>query len=262
MAVVWAFDFDGVLCDSARETGLSGLKAARVIAPHIATDGLTDERIEQVIAEFCKARPCLETGWEAVLMIIALLSGETSQTLLDFFQSTFKVQLLGSLGTSEDAVKTAFHNARTTWIDANLESWLGAHGFYQDAVDVLKELIEQYTQSQVYVITTKHKVFATQLLEKAGINLPQSHVYGLGSGPKAEVLKAITSGGEGVVFVEDRLATLKSVQQHYPTAQLLLVDWGYNTPVQQQEARQLEITVSSLGSFSTDLSSAASALFQ
>jgi hypothetical protein len=37
---------------------------------------------------------------------------------------------------------------------------------------------------QLYIITTKGKPFALKLLEQYGIAVHESHVFGLGSGPK------------------------------------------------------------------------------
>ena len=45
--------------------------------------------------------------------------------------------------------------------------------------------------STVYVITTKDKSFTLELLSEAGVDIDESRVFGLGSGPKETVLATI-----------------------------------------------------------------------
>lgn len=42
---------------------------------------------------------------------------------------------------SQDALKRLFSDARTTQIESDKSKWLASHGFYQKAVDVVKQLV-------------------------------------------------------------------------------------------------------------------------
>ena len=83
--------------------------------------------------------------------------------------------------------------------------------------------------------------------------IPNDHIYGLGSGPKADVLAQLLAKKiqqqqeqqqqESVVamMVEDNLSTLHKIVANPQLLQgrvlPVLASWGYNTLEQQQEAR-------------------------
>ena len=62
MSNLFAFDFDGVVVDSARETGL----AAHKTLTELKLDIGAERDVDEVLGAFVRARPVLETGWEAV----------------------------------------------------------------------------------------------------------------------------------------------------------------------------------------------------
>eukprot|EP00039_Didymoeca_costata_P009249 m.122124 g.122124 ORF g.122124 m.122124 type:complete len:293 (+) comp14417_c0_seq1:195-1073(+) len=244
---IWAFDFDGVICDSARETGRAGLLACEDLFG-TATSKLD---IDSLLEGFCKARPILETGWEAVIMLQLLSEGIPVDDLIAQFQRGMKAATITRLGVSESDVKQAFKKARNSWIERDAQGWLAAHGFYDKVVASVKDLVQKVSDTvQVYVITTKGKEFALQLLDAAGIPLSPERVFGLGSGPKAEVLKSILekesqkTNNTRCVFFEDRLDTLLNVEESLAKGRsdilLGLVDWGYNTQEDQDKARSHE----------------------
>ena len=53
----------------------------------------------------------------------------------------------------------------------------------------MKEMLAKGTE--VFVITTKQRRFATQLLNGYGVGLPSEQLYALEDGPKTQVLKAL-----------------------------------------------------------------------
>ena len=62
MAIL-ALDFDGVLCDSARETAVSAWRAGSGLWPE---DMHGAEPPENMIRQFTAVRPYLETGYQAI----------------------------------------------------------------------------------------------------------------------------------------------------------------------------------------------------
>ncbi|XP_023639450.1 uncharacterized protein LOC17889958 isoform X3 [Capsella rubella] len=111
----------------------------------------------------------------------------------------------------KDALIDLFGQVRDDWINKDLTTWIGANRFYPGVSDALK-----FASSKIYIVTTKQGRFAEALLrEIAGVIIPSERIYGLGSGPKVEVLKLLQNKPEhqGLTlhFVEDRLATLKNV---------------------------------------------------
>ena len=75
-----------------------------------------------------------------------------------------------------------------------------------------------------------------------GVGQPESHIFGLGSGPKQEVLgRLLSERGDdaAAVFVEDRLLTLdKTMADEALKTKVLpvLAGWGYNTEEQRASA--------------------------
>jgi len=75
-----------------------------------------------------------------------------------------------------------------------------------------------------------------------GVGQPESHIFGLGSGPKQEVLgRLLSERGDdaAAVFVEDRLLTLdKTMADEALRTKVLpvLAGWGYNTEEQRASA--------------------------
>ncbi|KAJ0582235.1 hypothetical protein HanHA300_Chr04g0149971 [Helianthus annuus] len=128
--------------------------------------------------------------------------------------------------------------------------------FFPGVPDALK-----FSSSQLYIVTTKRGRFADLLLrELAGVTIPPERLYALGSGPKVETLKMLQKRPEhqGLTlhFVEDRLATLKNVikDPELNGWNLYLVDWGYNTQKDREEAaNHSRINLLQLSDFTTKL---------
>ncbi|HEY9710356.1 MAG TPA: hypothetical protein V6D48_19270, partial [Oculatellaceae cyanobacterium] len=118
------------------------------------------------------------------------------------------------------------------------------------------------TLTQLFIVTTKEGRFVKQLLQEQGIQLPEDRIIGKEcKRPKHQTLRQLIEAfpGEAVTlwFVEDRLKTLQSVQQQsdLKDVRLYLADWGYNTAVQQEAARNdSTIQLLSLSQFVQDFS--------
>jgi len=70
-----ALDFDGVLCDSVRETAISGWKAGAAIWPDMSDPLPPDELLDA----YRLARPIIEVGQEAILVMRLLKDGHDPQ---------------------------------------------------------------------------------------------------------------------------------------------------------------------------------------
>nr|CAD1835824.1 unnamed protein product [Ananas comosus var. bracteatus] len=219
---LYALDFDGILCDSCGESSLSALKL----------------------------RPVVETGYENLLLVRLLLEiqipsirkssvadGLSIQAILENWLQ-LKPVIMKEWNEERDALIDLFGKVRDEWIRNDFSGWIGANRFYPGVADALR-----FSSSEVYIVTTKQSRFAEALLrELAGVNIPSERIYGLGTGPKVEVLKQLQSmsqhDGLKLHFVEDRLATLKNVIKDPALDQwnLYLGRWGYNTEKEREEA--------------------------
>lgn len=266
-ATIYALDFDGVLVDSASETGRSGWKAAKILFPDAGwiqdIDG-DSKKLQTLIDRFCQARPCLETGWEAALIIKLLADpaegSPSNDEILQNFQSTYRSKILETCKLDKEACNNALSQARNGWIAQNdAQDWLDAHDFYHGACSAVKTFLKENGNENVYIITTKAKDYAQRLLEKEGLykggdgafdtsQIQEAHIFGLGSGPKHEVLASIMEerNADRAVMVEDNLKTLDKIMAHGPIKDKttpFLASWGYNTKEQREKARASQYRV-------------------
>ncbi|KAB1214351.1 hypothetical protein CJ030_MR5G000850 [Morella rubra] len=283
MGDLYALDFDGVICDSCGESSLSAIKAAKVRWPALfeCVDSTTENWI---VEQMYIVRPVVETGYENVLLVRLLLEmkvpaiqksssgadnpgsddrafickvseGLTVEGILENW-SKLKPVIMEEWNENRDVLVDLFGKVRDEWIEKDLATWIGANRFYPGVPDALK-----FASSRLYIVTTKQSRFADALLrEIAGVAIPSERIYGLGTGPKVEVLKQLQKKPEhqGLTlhFVEDRLATLKNVikEPELDGWNLYLGDWGYNTQKEREEAATISrIRLLQLSDFSQKL---------
>lgn len=232
--LIYALDFDGVICDSAVETAMTGWKAANKLwgdMPEVAP--------EVVINQFRQVRPNIETGYEAILAMRLLHLGESTEAIYDNYNN--KIQgLLDGAKVSIDDLKQLFGETRDIWIAKDLNSWIAMNPLFPGVADRLHTLGQA---CDWYVITTKQERFVKQILKANGIELPDERIYGLDRDmSKNEVLQIlIKSHPESLIyFIEDRLPTLLKVLKDEKLAGVKLVFalWGYNTEEDKRLAKQ------------------------
>ncbi|MDT8389907.1 MAG: HAD family hydrolase [Lentisphaeria bacterium] len=237
MSGLFVFDFDGVVCDSARETGISAWKAGRKLWKEWAEEHPPAAALQR----FCQLRPFLETGYQAVGMMRmamdhpALPRELTVDDVVEWIESFYAEQGM----TREDMV-TLFGQTRDEWITADPAGWLGEHRFFPGVVDLLTRL---RARGDVVILSTKQERFIHQLLAGAGLDFSSESVFGLErQAPKkvtlAQFVKDRGDDAAPVCFVEDRLETLEDVMGVPDLAgvKLFLVDWGYSTDEQRRRA--------------------------
>jgi phosphoglycolate phosphatase-like HAD superfamily hydrolase len=242
-------DFDGVLCDTAAETGVTAWRAGGQIWP--TWEG--PEPPSQHLSRFLNLRPVLETGYQAVLLMRLIHTGVDDETIKLRFPELC-TRLLEEAEYSTVELVRLFGQARDTWIDRDLDDWLSRHRFYPGIVETFATRVET---DPVFILTTKQERFARTLLHSRGIRLPADHIFGLDAGkPKEDVLDQLSRrpefDGARFHFVEDRLQTLIRVASRSSLSHVLLylADWGYNTAGDRKKARRFpRITIWSSDSF-------------
>ena len=248
------------------------------------------QKMKQLEDDFRFVRPILYVGWESILLIRLLAGAYTEEiagTSLDvddprstkdavfrgFHSSSsssegdFRDHALQNWSFSVSDYGNAMTKARYTWIRDDEGSWIGAHGVYEGACRAVENYLETKGNADIYVITTKAKDFALRLLEKQNLfqsnasentnnKIQESHVFGLGSGPKANVLQCILQARSEssthfqffAVMVEDNIATLDKISGSPVGDKVLPVvaSWGYNSV--EQLSRVLQTPVNSVTS--------------
>jgi phosphoglycolate phosphatase-like HAD superfamily hydrolase len=231
--VIYALDFDGVICDSAIETGITGWKAAIQIWPDMK-DPLPSTVL---INQFRLTRPIIETGFEAILIIRLLYLDQSIDSIINNFK-TLKQQALVETNQTPEALKKLFGNVRDHWIKNNLGEWVAMNPLFPGIRAKLKNLgLQPWT-----IITTKQERFVAQILAANEIDLPSDNIYGLDRQMSKEaVLSELLEKNpqQNIHFVEDRLPTLLNViaNDRLSTLTLSFALWGYNTTEDKSVAK-------------------------
>ena len=233
-----ALDFDGVLCDSARETGITGWKAAGTLWEDMAEPLPPSPLLD----EYCRARPVIETGFEAILMMRLLKDGEDPEELLETFPQRLAKSIERS-GTDKAGLKRLYGSTRDRWIQEDPHGWLSLSPLYPGTGAALSALPPG---TDCFIVTTKQERFVHQLLEFNEARFDPEHIFGLDRGMKKEaVLLELMARhpGRKVHMVEDRLPTLKrlAAQPDLKPVRLHIACWGYNTEADRREAARLKI---------------------
>lgn len=235
---VLALDFDGVLCDSARETGITGWKAAGTLWGDMA-EALPPARL---LDAYCRARPVIETGYEAIAVMRLLKDGENPDELLESFSERLP-EVVARSGTDAEELKSRYAAIRDRWIQADPQGWLSLSPLYPGTAETLHAIAQG---TECYIVTTKQERFVERLLGHNGVHFDAARIYGLDRRMKKEaVLRELMARHPGcpVDFVEDRLGTLKRLltQPDLASVRLHIACWGYNTEAECREAVGLKI---------------------
>ena len=247
-SIIYALDFDGVICDSAVETAITGWKAAT----HIWAD--MPKAVPQfMIDRFRLIRPIIETGFEAILAIRLLYLENTVETIYTHYGD--KVQtLLQDTQISIDELKKLFGETRDVWIANDLADWINMNPLFAGVAEKLKKLDGLCPW---YVVTTKQERFVKQILKANDIALPDENIFGLDRNMnKLDVLRRLSQKhpNKTIYFVEDRLPTLMNVLKtdELTGVNVFFALWGYNTDEDKAMAAQREINLLQLNDFLTN----------
>jgi hypothetical protein len=230
VSCIYALDFDGVICDSALETAITGWKAASRI-----WQDMPEPVPQELVARFRLVRPIIETGYEAILAMRLLYLGETVEAIYSGYGDKTQALLKGA-GITVDDLKTLFGETRDAWIADDLVSWVQMNPLFDGVAEKLRVLNKHegipkssitpfplreevgrndfksisypYSSSPGsfskgedishdalcpwYVVTTKQERFVKQILSANAIELSGERIFGLDRNMgKLDVLKAL-----------------------------------------------------------------------
>jgi phosphoglycolate phosphatase-like HAD superfamily hydrolase len=243
--IIYALDFDGVICDSAVETAITGWKAAGTLWKDMAKT-MPPAKINQ----FRLIRPMIETGYEAILAMRLLYLEESIEAITGGYGDKIQA-LLNEAQVTVDDLKMLFGETRDAWIAENLDDWVMMNPLFDGVAAKLQKLGEECPW---YVVTTKQERFVKQILKAHAIELSDERIFGLDRNmSKVEVLKKLLNAypNSTLYFVEDRLPTLLNVLKvdELANVSLIFALWGYNTAEDKTLAAQQPFTLQQLEDF-------------
>ena len=242
---LYALDFDGVICNSAVETAITGWKAAQCFWPDMQGSMISDQQIQQ----FRKIRPCLEFGSETVLIMRLLQQGVAMRFDCVGYHQQLQA-LIDADGLDRDRLQAAFGETRDREIQNDEAAWIASNPLFDGIAGKLKIL----EQDDWFIVTTKQERFVKRILKVNAIELDQERIFGLDRKltKQAVLINLKTEYPERpITFIEDRLPTLIGVQQNpeLDDIKLQLVDWGYNTEAERKAAESSAIEVIGMDDF-------------
>jgi hypothetical protein len=243
--IIYVLDFDGVICESAMETAITGWKAAGGIwndMPHT----VPQEKIDL----FRLVRPIIETGYEAILTMRLLYLDESIEAIHNGYGDKFK-ELIKNANLTVDGLKKLFGDTRDAWIEKDLDSWVSMNPIFEGVAAKLQALGKHCSW---YIVTTKHERFVKLILAANAIELADEQIFGLDRNmTKIEVIKMLSEShpDETLYFVEDRLPTLVNILKNGEpkNVKLMFALWGYNTEQDKALAIKYDLILQHLDDF-------------
>ncbi|MCL2706384.1 MAG: HAD family hydrolase [Spirochaetaceae bacterium] len=239
------FDFDGVLCDSANETGRCAWLAGSVVWEEWRETDVPKKYLEK----FRKLRPLIETGYQSIALM-KLITENYTETFMKTEFHFMKEQVFTSIALNKKVLNNLFNKVREDWIRVNPKNWLAWHKLYPFSKNLIS--IGKSNYKEVYIVSTKHKIFIEKLLDFFGIDFNPDNIYGLESGEnKIEIIENILKENKispkNSVFVEDYSDTLRAfaANDFLKEMHLYLASWGYMFPeiIEEIEEKNLPLRI-------------------
>ena len=241
--VIFALDFDGVVCDSVGESSLSAWKHGVELWPEVFDTPEATTAKPRVLEELRAVRPVVETGYENTTLARALLEKLDGYGVEDILNEWDQISggLMQRWGLDRATMVEAFGRIRDDWIEEDFDGWLEPNALYPGVAEAVKRA-QARSDAAVKIVTTKQGRFALAIMERmGGLVIPEEDMFSttVSGIPKTDVLRTFgTEGKWRKIFVEDKLSTLEKVckADYLNEWELYLVNCGYNTPEERARA--------------------------
>jgi phosphoglycolate phosphatase-like HAD superfamily hydrolase len=240
---VLALDFDGVICDSAREAFIVALRAyRRVLSPGFARS----ERDDELFAEFVALIPLGNRAEDYAVALTALERGRAlaDQAAYDAFRTELDSSALR-------AFHKQFYRERHAFRERDGAGWHAHMRAYPGICDLLRR---RAGDAVLAIATAKDRRSVRALLAHYGVAdlVPEQFVLDKEtSASKREHVRLIAERAgvpaSEVTFVDDKVNHLEDVAGI--GARCVLAAWGYNGARERRVAEARGFLVCELGEF-------------
>ena len=246
-----AFDFDGVICNSAPEMGRSCLDVAFEFQQ--AKQEFTVAEQEKFRSFFNSIRPYLEVGYQGVLVALWFTQQNLRTTLplpsenasAKEWEEFLKILAIHVAELFPEKTRNTSHypailteklgERRDELLNSDPSQWNKLNPLYAGMPELLLELLAN-DQNVVAIVSTKQERFIHAILEHARLPIKRALIFGLEGGLKEIVLKNLLTSysPSQAYFIEDRVETLRRItlDRQLCAWKLLFATWGYATPEQ------------------------------
>jgi phosphoglycolate phosphatase-like HAD superfamily hydrolase len=221
---VLALDFDGVICDSAREAFEVAVRTYGEIFPEAPLAARAEESAEW-FARFLEVMPLGNRAedYGVILSALALARPLADQAAYDAFRA----------GIAPDRLRAfhkRFYRVRAEWAERDPAGWLAEMRAYPGFCDVLRR---RAGEVRLGIATAKDRGSVRKLLDRYGVAdlFPDGWVLDKEAGEKKRehVTRLAAQAGcdlAEVTFVDDKVNHLEDVAAL--GARCVLATWGYN----------------------------------
>ena len=240
-----ALDFDGVICDSARECFVVAVRTSAEIFPEdpLGAAAETDDALE---ARFVEIMPLGNRAEDFGVALLALARGRAleDQAAYDAFRASLDPDRLR-------AFHVRFYELRAAWAAADRAGWLARMPVYPGLGDVLRRRARDV---QLAIATSKDRASVRAILAAHGLSelFPERLVLDKEAGAKKHdhVQRLAARGGcavAEVTFVDDKVNHLEDVAAL--GTRCVLAAWGYNGARERRLAEARGFLVCDLAGF-------------
>ncbi|MBP9837885.1 MAG: hypothetical protein KBC84_04155 [Proteobacteria bacterium] len=236
--MIFLFDFDGVLIDSAWEAALSAYNA------------VTEQQLLE-LAQMPKS--CMDLFQRnkflfhnpSSLYLLMQWCVENYQSKPDYqlTESEFHSYIEQEEGKRPLAELGAyFYSVRNRFMESSREKWLAINYPYQPLWNFLKE----ENKTKFYILTAKNRKAVLELTKHYGMEIGPEDIYS-GDGNKSKIsnFKEILSrfGEKHFFFIDDHLVNLQDIDSSFNSEARKLVDlaicnWGYASAQELETAEK------------------------
>lgn len=253
-----AFDFDGVICNSAPEMGTSCFDVAiELVAGQGSKKNIPAEMRSEFLNFFGTIRPFLEIGYQGILVALWFIDPEIRNDLtlpakegpgtaweeyLTTLTSKVAVRfpdIFTGEGIYDATLTSMLGKRRDALLNADPDEWLRLNPLYEGIGELLQQLLSD-EQNVIAIVSTKQSRFIDAILKNADINITPDLIFGLEAGRKESVISGLIENHSPrfSCFIEDRIETLRrfALDLRFKNLILAFATWGYATPEQHKLA--------------------------
>lgn len=184
----------------------------------------------EVSDTFISIRPWVKYGWEMVLITHEIckkyepLNNSKREHFINNYKNNCQA-ILNSNSWNSYMLQCSLDNARNYQIKLDKNAWLKLHRPYGEIRNFIQRL--QIRGIKIGIITTKGKIFATEILHQ--LKIYPELIFGYEDGKKVDIITKLIKEFEIQGFFEDRKETLMKIK----TKKILdkipcyLASWGY-----------------------------------
>jgi len=219
-----ALDFDGVICDSAREAFVVAVRTFALVFPEHPLGSAAEESAE-LFARFVESMPLGNRAEDYAVQLAALAAEQAlpDQAAYDAFHASQNPERLR-------AFHRRFYRVRAAWAEADPAGWLARMAPYPGFCELLRR---RAGDMRLAIATAKDRGSVRKLLAAYGVAdlFEGGFVLDKDAGEKKRehVTKLAALAGcapAEVTFVDDKLNHLEDVATL--GARCVLAAWGYN----------------------------------